>query len=643
MIQKQKLGRTFALSMRSNIFVALATSLVALPLLFSTLAPYDDEGYVMMTIRSFSEGHRLYADTFTQYGPAYYFWTEPLHSILGWPLTQDAVRLKTAIIWIVSCMLVYQVVLRVGGSRSAAIVTAVVCAVHLEKLALEPGHPQELVLLFGLITIRLVTEKGNQRWWLAGILTAVVGLTKINCGVVLALALFIASTGVKKWPRGWLSMSLIAISALLPLGLVLQTIRAGSLPWLAIQLTLSLAAVAWAISSRLKVDRRPVTTLTWPRLNTPFMQVAAGGVLGSCFILCWSLANGNTPSELWFGIVGQHTQFTEGFFHPIRVSNEFAGIALVLLFISSTSVAKWRNASQSLTIPRRISESRHSWKLFIALFVWLFVVMLVARSLLSPLHHGLEVRGAAIWLSVVGPAIAPFLFHRIRLSTARVAIAVLACLSPLIAFPTPGTQLSIGTVPGLIVAGIVLSDVFVAFQIRMAWSFRGLQIRDMAIRTLVLFGILLIPLSSGAAIYRYMTNVPLNLAGASWMRLDATTVAEQQAIVQAIQESHSQYLAFDGHNHNRFYFWTRLRPISAMNPTFWPRLLSDKDLSAQKSQIEHLNRVCVVVDPEVEALTGVRASEFRQSLVENWSTVKRVGKWTIGVRENEQPSSADGL
>ncbi len=80
-----------------------------------------------------------------------------------------------------------------------------------------------------------------------------------------------------------------------------------------------------------------------------------------------------------------------------------------------------------------------------------------------------------------------------------------------------------------------------------------------------------------------------------------------------------------------------------MNPTFWPRLLSDKDLSAQKSQIEHLNRVCVVVDPEVEALTSIRASEFRQSLVENWATVKRVGKWTIGVRENEQPSSADGL
>ena len=66
---------------------------------FTSLAFYDDESYVMMTIRTFGDGHRLYGDTYTQYGPAFYAISTVIHDWVGVPLTHDAGRLKTVFYW----------------------------------------------------------------------------------------------------------------------------------------------------------------------------------------------------------------------------------------------------------------------------------------------------------------------------------------------------------------------------------------------------------------------------------------------------------------------------------------------------------------------------------------------------------------
>jgi hypothetical protein len=36
------------------------------------MAKYDDESYVMLSLQTFFQGQRLYEETYTQYGPAYY-------------------------------------------------------------------------------------------------------------------------------------------------------------------------------------------------------------------------------------------------------------------------------------------------------------------------------------------------------------------------------------------------------------------------------------------------------------------------------------------------------------------------------------------------------------------------------------------
>ena len=153
--------------------------------------------------------------------------------------------------------------------------------------------------------------------------------------------------------------------------------------------------------------------------------------------------------------------------------------------------------------------------------------------------------------------------------------------------------------------------------------------------------IALIPISSGPGIYRYFSNVPLNLQGARYLRLDRETATEQQQIAQAIISSAKEYLAFDGHNHDRFYFWTGLKPISATNPTFWPRLLDEGKLETQIRQIEISDQVCVVLVPEREQLAGDRAEEYRKLLVKNWLSLRQVGNWTIGVRANNSQPNAN--
>ena len=68
--------------------------------LFTTWAPYDDEGYVLVTLHHYALGFKLYDDIFTQYGPAFY----QLESVLRWcvphELTSDGQRWKTLVFWL---------------------------------------------------------------------------------------------------------------------------------------------------------------------------------------------------------------------------------------------------------------------------------------------------------------------------------------------------------------------------------------------------------------------------------------------------------------------------------------------------------------------------------------------------------------
>jgi hypothetical protein len=569
-------------------------SLLAFPTIFSTLAPYDDEGYCMSTLRTYLEGSRLYGETHTQYGPAYYQCVAPIHDWLL-PLTQFFVRLKTIVVWVAAVVLTYGIALRFGTPRIPSVLLAAVMAVHLDKLALEPGHPQEVVLLGFLFAmfVAINPKTGWSTWSALGLIAAVVGLTKLNCGLVLAVPLM-ASTLANIGPRA------------LPAASVLAALPGAMVAWMARSDPLtSLWACVVALSSAIFVWKNGYDSRESNRWS--FVQVVVAAAIGCFAMLSVTLAEGTSLRELFHGLVGQHADFAGDFFKP-------------LLWTIGTSAA-WI-VSILLVVFRREHADRHIH----ALALGLVVLLLLASSSTTSLVHGLIPRGAGMFLLWF----VPFGIHLINpkcfgSTMPSRFVVLLAICSPLIAFPVSGTQIEIGTVPGLILLGSWIGKSQL-FEVRVGSSYHRVAIAGVAALSFVtLF----------ANWSRYIGNEPLRLPGSQAMRLPSEVVREQQAIVKAIEATGSDKLIFEGHNNNRFYFWTKSRPLTFATPTFWPRFLDERERREFREQLLVPGRYCVVRVPNYEAFYDDRTIEIQGALRHTWQPVSQIDDWHVGVVEIE--------
>ncbi|HSH96535.1 MAG TPA: hypothetical protein VK968_20470, partial [Roseimicrobium sp.] len=150
-----------------------------------------DEGYLMITIRSFLSGHALYDSVFTQYGPIYYCYQWILHGALGIPLTHDTTRLLCLIHWLATSCIMGWAGYHLTRSAVAAGVVASQTMVHLALLANEPGHPQELIVLLLAASLLLASRHPLSPRLLTGlaVLGTVLVFIKINVGLFYMIAL----------------------------------------------------------------------------------------------------------------------------------------------------------------------------------------------------------------------------------------------------------------------------------------------------------------------------------------------------------------------------------------------------------------------------------------------------------------------
>jgi hypothetical protein len=614
--------------------VGLLTALVAWPALFSTLAPYDDEGYCMMTLRTFAQGDRLYGATHTQYGPAYYFITSPIHEWLHWPLTQTGVRIKTLLAWCMAAVLVYLFVTRSQKEPShlAAIGIAMVAILHLDKLSLEPGHPQEMVLLGSLLSMFLIPTRSqtgnsisNTGWFTVGLVAAVIGFTKLNCGMVLAVALIVSaiigSPCSRRLRLGVACLAafpaiLIACMARSDLGTVLWAL------WTA--LCAGTAAIRMEKNSNFS-DAQSTDPgdkprqVCWYNSHSTCRAVVRGGLLASIAFVSLSLSSGTTPNELWFGLIGQHVDFGSDFFKPIpwNVSCMLGVLSVVALFWSkSTGYFQ----SRSMVI------------------VGGLVILLMAWTALEPLQHGLKPRGVGAFMAWFLPGWLGLVYR--SQSNERFAV-LLGILSPLIAFPVSGTQVEIGTIPGLVIFGLAVSRLIRRARIRDATSMRKQKLDTQLGYRFLGAVIFLFVAAAFSHWYRYASSVPLGLPGSEGMRLSKSMVEEQRAIVAAVKASQSETLVFEGHNNNRFYFWTGTKPATAANPTFWPRMLNESERLSLQETLARPGRYCVIRVPEYERFYDVRTKEIQEQLRTGWERTSTIGEWDVGVIDSREASELD--
>lgn len=195
-----------------KIVILLWTVVIAYAFAKYTLAtrfqPYDDEGYMLLSLAHYVSEGSLYRHTYSQYGPFYFYAQQACFQLLRLPFTHDAGRFVTLLYWAASALFGGAFVYKI--SKSALLTSAAIasCILLGSTLANEPGHPQQVVLfLFVLACCLSLTESlvlSRVSLVALGAIGSALLFTKINVGVFYFAAL--AQTCLCLLPRSRIRM-----------------------------------------------------------------------------------------------------------------------------------------------------------------------------------------------------------------------------------------------------------------------------------------------------------------------------------------------------------------------------------------------------------------------------------------------------
>ena len=288
------------------IFLALvgASAWAAHHIVFSTFAPWDDEGYFLLILREYARHGGLYSRIEIPYAPLFFEVLAGFHRWLGMPLDNASGRWVALVVWIVAALASSAIVYRATRSALLAAAANLVVFRPLIALANEPFHPSHgIVFLLPFAGYAAVVADSNlpgrRRPALAGALAGAVFCTKMNVGGFLVLAylgglLLRLETGR---PAEWIRRIALLALAAFPLLLVRSNLSMSWARDFGVLEAASLAAVAcipWFV--RASAAERGSAA----REGLSFV---AGALAVAALALGVALATGSTLPSLWRGLV----------------------------------------------------------------------------------------------------------------------------------------------------------------------------------------------------------------------------------------------------------------------------------------------------------------------------------------------------
>jgi 4-amino-4-deoxy-L-arabinose transferase-like glycosyltransferase len=555
--------------------LAVLLSLSAAMMMFSTFMLYDDEGYVLFSLRNFVEHGHLYGEVYSQYGPFPYVLYATLHA-LGLPLTHTAGRLVTIAAWTGAALACAGLAGRATRSLAARLAVFASAIAYLWIMVSEPTHPGGLIAaataVLAWLGHRWIGADRPRAWaCLVGGGTAALLLTKINIGVfagfaaVAWLILHHQNKSLRRWGAGALVVAVIV----LPFALMRPLLETPWVQTYAILFACAGAAAmgAAALSSSPRVGGREVG----------FGVLAAVAVatvtLGIIF------ARGTTPRELLEGVLLGPLRHPGHFSlkFPWPAATRFVAVGSMLLFAAAW-VLRHRAGGNIATL---VAAARVAAALALAVTIARFPTI-------SPDNLVFAFAPACLWFFLW-----PLPTEDPGLVAGRNWVGLLFLSQCLHAFPVPGSQIAWGTFLALPLAALGAWPAAAWLAQNRAFSTAGRHRTGAGAGLLVTAFALAVSARFIQVGNRYLDGRTLHLPGSGPLRLPDSATALYR-ILALNAATHSDVL-FSLPGMFSLNLWSEVPTPTLTNVTHWFSLLDEKQQAEIVRVLVAHPRSCVIV------------------------------------------------
>ena len=110
--------------------------------MFTGFSLHDDEGALMLSVKQYLGGMKIYQEVFSIYGPVYYLYSALIRTLTATPVTHDITRMSSLFPWLGCALLCAWITLRLTGSLLLSATTHLLVSLDMVFFRAEPGHPQ---------------------------------------------------------------------------------------------------------------------------------------------------------------------------------------------------------------------------------------------------------------------------------------------------------------------------------------------------------------------------------------------------------------------------------------------------------------------------------------------------------------------
>ncbi|MEO8370310.1 MAG: hypothetical protein ABI806_14090 [Candidatus Solibacter sp.] len=549
------------------VFAALG-AITAWYRMHSGVQRYDDEGFLLLSLKQFLDGYKLYDEVFTFYGPFHYGWQAFLFRFTGLAVSHDVVRTFSVLPWTAVPLLAAWVVYRLCRSIPVAALTHLAIFVGLQFFMYEPGQPQEIcIVLFVLLAAVLShPSRGPATAIAAGLLVAMLTLSKVNAGACAALAVGVTLL-LRTRPgivRNILLTCVVSASVLAP-AVVMRPFHGT---WVRQWLFAATATIAGTLIVALRT--RPLKTI--PLRDC--VLAASAFLAGMAAILAPFLYWGTSLKAMAYMMI-------------VRVSGGMqfevpAGFNWLSMF--SCAAALLVAAAYSLNLGGRWLTAA------IIAIRWAFGLFVLSAGLALQAESIFLYASPWIWLAGIGD------LHGNKTGDSRIGICLLAAIQTLWAFPvTP--HVGFVAILLMLAAAICVGDSLPELQRRIGNRFNTSNFSRIATAAVILIVLAGHLQKARAAQANYQSLVPLDLPGARAVHVTPYHYQLYHWAADGIQRNCDNFITMPGMN--SLYFWTRHNSPTRSNLTNWVGGYTDDEQQQMVTDFSRVTRPCVVRCPIV--------------------------------------------